>query len=58
MKRDPLKRARTRQERAAELASRYHAYEARKASWAARNPSATPSEYEAAMRRIAREVGV
>jgi hypothetical protein len=33
-------------------------YEAAKAAWIASHPDATPAEYEAAMRRIARECGV
>lgn len=33
-------------------------YEHAKARWAEANPGATPAEYEAAMRRIADEVGV
>ena len=33
-------------------------YEAYKASWIARNPGATPAEYEAAIARIARFCGV
>ena len=33
-------------------------YEAEKAAWIARNPEATPAEYQAAMRAIAQRVGV
>jgi len=32
-------------------------YEAKKAGWVKANPDATPPEYEAAMRAIARECG-
>ena len=32
-------------------------YERRKAEWVAAHPDATPAEYEAAMRRIAMELG-
>jgi len=32
-------------------------YEAKKAAWVKANPDATPAEYEAAMRAIARECG-
>lgn len=33
-------------------------YERLKASWLAENPSATPSQYAAAMRAIARKAGL
>jgi hypothetical protein len=33
-------------------------YERLKAAWIAANPSATPKQYEAAMREIARKCGV
>jgi hypothetical protein len=33
-------------------------YERRKQEWISRHPRATPTEYEAAMRRIASECGV
>jgi hypothetical protein len=36
----------------------YQRYEAAKAAWIASHPDATRAEYEAAMRRIARECGV
>lgn len=36
----------------------WHEYERRKADWIARHPDATPEEYEAAIRKIVREVGV
>jgi hypothetical protein len=36
----------------------YARYEAYKAEWRGRNPGATPSEYEAAMRAIAKACGV
>ena len=45
--------ARTRQ-----LCSCFANYEAEKAIWKASNPSATPAEYEQAMRAIARACGV
>ncbi len=38
--------------------SGWSAYEARKAAWLAENPGATPAQYEAALRRIARECGL
>lgn len=38
--------------------SSWHAYEAAKAAWIAAHPNATPAEYEAAMRRIARRLGL
>jgi hypothetical protein len=33
-------------------------YEVAKAAWVAAHPDATPAEYEAAMRRLARECGL
>lgn len=33
-------------------------YEAMKAAWIACHPDATPAEYQAAMKKIARECGV
>jgi hypothetical protein len=33
-------------------------YEAAKAAWVAAHPDTTPAEYEAAMRRLARECGL
>lgn len=33
-------------------------YEAEKRAWCARNPEATPEQYEAAMRSIAERLGV
>lgn len=36
----------------------WRAYEAAKRSWKAANPHASPTEYDAAMRRIARLYGV
>lgn len=36
----------------------YAAYERMKADWILANPDATPQEYQAAMRRIARECGI
>lgn len=33
-------------------------YERQKAAWIAANPEASPRDYEAAMRRIAKECGV
>jgi hypothetical protein len=36
----------------------YARYEARKAMWRGMHPNASPSEYEAAMRAIAKECGV
>jgi len=36
----------------------YAAYERMKADWVRANPEATPQEYQAAMRRIARECGI
>jgi hypothetical protein len=33
----------------------YRAYEADKADWIRRNPTATPRQYEAAMRALARK---
>lgn len=38
--------------------TRWQEYEGRKAAWVARHPEANSAEYEAAMRQIAREVGV
>lgn len=35
-----------------------HAYEAAKAIWIRQHPTATPAEYEQAMRRIARKYGI
>lgn len=36
----------------------WHAYESAKRAWVAANPSASPAEYEKAMRAIARRYGV
>jgi hypothetical protein len=36
----------------------YWRYEVMKSTWIARNPHATPNEYQLAMRRIARKCGV
>lgn len=36
----------------------YQQYEAAKAAWVRTHPNATPAEYEAAMARIAEELGV
>ena len=36
----------------------WEAYEAAKASWIKRHPSATPEQYDAAMRAIAERLGV
>jgi hypothetical protein len=36
----------------------YRAYEAAKAFWLSKHPEATPAQIEAAMARIAREMGV
>lgn len=36
----------------------YERYEAAKAAWVRLHPSATPEQYEAAMKRIADECGV
>jgi len=41
-----------------EGAVNYLAYEAEKAAWIAANPDATPDQYEAAMREIAKRLGV
>lgn len=36
----------------------WQAYEAAKASWVKRHPTATPEQYEAAMRAIAERLGI
>ena len=36
----------------------WYLYEARKHAWIMAHPNATPAEYEAAMLRIARELGL
>jgi hypothetical protein len=36
----------------------WHSYEAAKAAWIASHPNATPAQYNAAMLRIARELGL
>lgn len=38
--------------------TKWQEYEQRKAEWITRHPEASSAEYEAAMRRIAREVGI
>jgi hypothetical protein len=40
------------------LSERHQRYEAEKQDWLRRNPNATPAEYDAAMMRIARELGL
>jgi hypothetical protein len=40
------------------MTSKWREYERRKAAWVAAHPCATPEEYEAAMREIARELGL
>lgn len=40
------------------IAPNYARYEVEKNRWVANNPGATPSEYQAAMLRIAQECGV
>ena len=40
------------------MQSDYALYEQRKAEWIAAHPEATPAEYQAAMTRIARALGV
>lgn len=37
---------------------RFAEYERRKAEWVARNPDATPQQYQQAMKRIAKELGI
>lgn len=38
--------------------SNFHAYEAAKRAWETANPGATPDQYTAAMRAIAKRLGV
>ena len=38
--------------------SKYHAYEAAKRQWIAKHPSATPDQYEAAMRLLEKRYGI
>ena len=38
--------------------SKYRAYEAAKRQWIAANPAATPDQYEAAMRLLAKRYGI
>lgn len=36
----------------------HHEYERRKADWIYKNPDATPQQYQQAMKRIAKELGI
>lgn len=44
--------------KSAEYAQIYEEYGRRKFEWSIKHPDASPEEYEAAMKKIAREVGL